>query len=149
MPAFTCARAIGNLWSIFLGVNILRLEWSETLQSDTLATRAMQVKSEEIFFLFLFIKVQDFFKNNDYFIWIFIFKNLFCINTFFLNSFNESLIYFAISSFTFWLLLYNSFAKNNGVWLKKHCLNISSFIFFPSFLISLIFHAIQMEIFCV
>ena len=26
--AFTCARAIGNLWSICLGVNILRLEWS-------------------------------------------------------------------------------------------------------------------------
>ena len=25
--AFTCARAIGNLWSISLGVNILRLEW--------------------------------------------------------------------------------------------------------------------------
>ena len=25
MPAFTCARAIGNLWSISLGVNILTL----------------------------------------------------------------------------------------------------------------------------
>ena len=29
LPAFTCARAIGNLWGICLGVNILRLEWSE------------------------------------------------------------------------------------------------------------------------
>ena len=29
--AFTCARAIGNLWSICLGVTILKLKWSETL----------------------------------------------------------------------------------------------------------------------
>ena len=29
LPAFTCARTIGNLWSICLGVNILRLEWSK------------------------------------------------------------------------------------------------------------------------
>ena len=28
LPAFTCARAIGNLWSICLGVNVLILEWS-------------------------------------------------------------------------------------------------------------------------
>ena len=27
--AFTCARAIGNLWSIYLEVNILGLDWSE------------------------------------------------------------------------------------------------------------------------
>ena len=25
LPAFTCARAIGNFWSIYLGVNILNL----------------------------------------------------------------------------------------------------------------------------
>ena len=31
LSAFTCTRAIGNLWSICLGVNILILEWSETL----------------------------------------------------------------------------------------------------------------------
>ena len=31
LPAFTCARAIGNLWNICLGVHNLRLEWSETL----------------------------------------------------------------------------------------------------------------------
>ena len=29
LPAFTCARAIGNLWSTCFGVNILRIEWSE------------------------------------------------------------------------------------------------------------------------
>ena len=29
LTAFTCARAIGDPWSICLGVNILRLEWSE------------------------------------------------------------------------------------------------------------------------
>ena len=30
LPAFICARAIGNLWCICLVVNIFRLEWSET-----------------------------------------------------------------------------------------------------------------------
>ena len=29
LPAFTYARAIGNLWSICLGVSILSLEWSK------------------------------------------------------------------------------------------------------------------------
>ena len=28
MPAFTCARAVGNLWGICLGVRTLNLEWS-------------------------------------------------------------------------------------------------------------------------
>ena len=27
LPAFTCARAIGDLWSICFGDNILSLEW--------------------------------------------------------------------------------------------------------------------------
>ena len=36
---FTCARAIGNLWSICLGLNILRFEWSETLLQAMLADR--------------------------------------------------------------------------------------------------------------
>ena len=32
LPVFTCARAIGNLWCICLGVSILGLEhWSKTL----------------------------------------------------------------------------------------------------------------------
>ena len=31
LTAFTCASAIGNLWSTCLGVNILRCELSETL----------------------------------------------------------------------------------------------------------------------
>ena len=31
LPAFTCARTIGDLWNICLRVNILRLEWSKTL----------------------------------------------------------------------------------------------------------------------
>ena len=29
LPAFTYARAIGNLWSICLGVSTLSLEWSK------------------------------------------------------------------------------------------------------------------------
>ena len=28
MPTFTCVRTIGNLWSNYLGVNILSLDWS-------------------------------------------------------------------------------------------------------------------------
>ena len=31
LPAFTCASAISNLWSICLGVNILSCLWSESL----------------------------------------------------------------------------------------------------------------------
>ena len=31
LPAFTCTIAIGILWSICLGVKILRLEWLETM----------------------------------------------------------------------------------------------------------------------
>ena len=31
LPAFTCARAVGNLWRISLRLNILRFEWSQTL----------------------------------------------------------------------------------------------------------------------
>ena len=30
LPAFTCVRAISNLWSICLGVNFLRLKWSKS-----------------------------------------------------------------------------------------------------------------------
>ena len=30
LPSFTCARAIGNLRNICLGLNILRLQWSVT-----------------------------------------------------------------------------------------------------------------------
>ena len=40
LPTFTCARAIGNLWSICLGLNILRFEWPEILQLETLVTSA-------------------------------------------------------------------------------------------------------------
>ena len=48
LPAFTCTSAIGNLWNICLGLNILRLEWSETLsclRSETLAAQARSEKS--------------------------------------------------------------------------------------------------------
>ena len=39
LPEFTCASAIGNLWSISLWGNILRHIWSETLGLETLATQ--------------------------------------------------------------------------------------------------------------
>ena len=38
LPALTCAIAIGNLWCICLGVNILRLEWSETLSEKPVSS---------------------------------------------------------------------------------------------------------------
>ena len=38
LSAFTCVRAIGNLWSICLGVNILRLEWSGTFYEKPLSS---------------------------------------------------------------------------------------------------------------
>ena len=52
LPVFTCASAIGILWSICLGLNILRFEWSETLslvRSETLRlkTLAMVATSEK------------------------------------------------------------------------------------------------------
>ena len=31
LPAFTCTSVIGNLWSSFLGLNIVRFDWLETL----------------------------------------------------------------------------------------------------------------------
>ena len=34
LSALTYAKAIGNLWRICLGVNILRLEWFETLSEN-------------------------------------------------------------------------------------------------------------------
>ena len=37
LPAFTCASAIGNLWSIFLGLNIVRFELPKTLPRATRA----------------------------------------------------------------------------------------------------------------
>ena len=40
LPAFTCARANGNLRSICLGVKILRFEWSETLATWPQAAHA-------------------------------------------------------------------------------------------------------------
>ena len=36
LPAFTSESAIGNLWSIHLGLNILRFELSETLTMQTM-----------------------------------------------------------------------------------------------------------------
>ena len=31
LPAFTCVSAIVSLWSIYLGLNILKFEWAENL----------------------------------------------------------------------------------------------------------------------
>ena len=36
LPDFTYTNAIGNIWRICLGVNDLRLEWSETLSEKPL-----------------------------------------------------------------------------------------------------------------
>ena len=36
LPDFTCTSAIGNRGSVYLGVNVLRLKWSETLSEKSL-----------------------------------------------------------------------------------------------------------------
>ena len=36
LPGFTCTSAIGNHGSVYLGVNVLRLKWSETLSEKPL-----------------------------------------------------------------------------------------------------------------
>ena len=58
LSAFTCVRAIGNLWSICFGFNLLTC-----LRSKTLATRAMFKVSSKSFTVFLFIKVDNFFQQ--------------------------------------------------------------------------------------
>ena len=50
---FTCARAIGNLWSICLGVNILCCVNSKTLRLETLATPANSEERPLPFFCLL------------------------------------------------------------------------------------------------
>ena len=36
LPGFTCTSAVGNHGSVYLGVNVLRLKWSETLSEKPL-----------------------------------------------------------------------------------------------------------------
>ena len=38
LSAFTCATAIGNIWSTCLGVNIFRLEWFDTFSDKGVAS---------------------------------------------------------------------------------------------------------------
>ena len=85
LPAFICTSAIGNLWSIWLGVNIL----------------SCIAKS---FNFLLLIKVEDFFSIIDYFIWLFIFRDFF-LKIAFLKSINPSIVLYTKRSFLAWLAL--------------------------------------------
>ena len=49
LPGFTCERIIGNLWTICLGVNVLRLEWSETLSGVGYPEKSVPSISLKIF----------------------------------------------------------------------------------------------------
>ena len=71
------ARAIGNLWSICLGVNILRLEWSETLSEkpvpsiyigNILLSKALRTLSLTSKSAYKFSRASSFFC---FFLWIF------------------------------------------------------------------------------
>ena len=42
VSVFSCPRAIGYLWNRFLGVNILRLEWSETLSEKSVPSVSVE-----------------------------------------------------------------------------------------------------------
>ena len=55
LPVFTLASAIGNLWSIWLGVSVLNCLRSETLRSETLATRAKSNGCLLLFYVCVFI----------------------------------------------------------------------------------------------
>ena len=79
LPAFTCARAIGNLRSICFGVNILVCLRLETIRSETLA----KCKGSTLPFCF-FIKFQNFFINFEYFTCIFIFSDFFVLISYFI-----------------------------------------------------------------
>ena len=43
LPVFTCAIVIGNLWSICLGLNILRFGWSETLAKQPTCANILRI----------------------------------------------------------------------------------------------------------
>ena len=76
LPAFTCAKAIDNHWSICLGVNIFRLEWSETLSKKPVpaifignillskALRTLSLTSER---LYKFSRTSSFYCFSLYF----------------------------------------------------------------------------------
>ena len=49
LPAFTYARLIDNFLSIWLGLNILRFEWLETLRLETLVMGARAAKAWNFF----------------------------------------------------------------------------------------------------
>ena len=57
LPIFTCARTIGNFSSIYLGVSILKLEWSENLYlyfccGNILLLRTLSLSSKNITYVF-------------------------------------------------------------------------------------------------
>ena len=105
LPAFTCARAIGNLWSICLGVNISSLLPSCCL----LKSRIFSIISITLFGFSL--------------------SGVFLLLTAFLKSIKESLTWFTICLFIFLLTLYKSFATNDRFWYLKYSMNVSVLIF--------------------
>ena len=68
LPAFTCTRAIANIWSICLGVNILICLWSKTLRLETVA---MRTKSKGCLMMLLETGIRDCFCKQAVFINLF------------------------------------------------------------------------------
>ena len=91
-PAFKLARAIGNLWSICLGVNILNpLPLCSLLKSSIFSTILTT------FSRFSFPEISLLLKE-------------------FLKSINDLLRYSTTMSILFWLSSYKSLTKNEGDW---------------------------------
>ena len=96
LPTFTCAKAIGNLWSICVGLNSLSCLWSDTVESKTLATwseilispfscflnenislsKALWIFWHPLGSIIVFLKVSTFFSFNCFFRFCRFFKNI-------------------------------------------------------------------------
>ena len=111
LSALTYARGVGSLWSICFGVNILIRVWLKTL-----ATRAKYEGRLLPFCCLLNLKI---FLTISTILFGFSFSRIYFLLIAFLKSINSSFKLFINCSFLLWLVLINSFAKNDGFWYFK------------------------------
>ena len=122
LPALTCARAIGNLWSIYLGVNILiRIAKSEGLPLP----------------LCCLLKPRTF-STISTILFGFSFSGILFLLIAFNESINSSLTLITNCYFLDCLAVLKYFAKHNGLRYLIQFQNISSLIYFLSTIISFI-----------
>ena len=113
LPTCTCASAVGNLWSISLGLNIFRLI-------------AKFEASPFSFCCLLNFRISS--TTSTTLSW-FSFSGISVLLTALLKSIDALLTRFTIFSFILLLELYKSLNKNDGFWYLKCSTNILVFIF--------------------